>query len=108
VIEHISHRDVRNTLKEWFRVLKPGGRLIIECPQFDEAVKEYLSGNEERLINIFGRQRSTGDAHLWGYTPERLKRLLKEAGFNGFAETSPQSSQSFDEPSFRIECEKIG
>jgi SAM-dependent methyltransferase len=55
VIEHISHLKIRDTLIEWHRVLKPGGTLVVECPHFDEAVKEYLSGNDARIINIFGR-----------------------------------------------------
>lgn len=105
-IEHISHKKVRQTLTEWHRVLKIGGRLILECPHFDEAVKEYLAGNEDRLINIFGWQRCYGDAHLYGYNPSRLIRILEEIGFKDFIEAPPQSSQSLDEPSFRIECKK--
>lgn len=106
VIEHISHRNVRHTLYDWFRVLRPGGTLILECPHFDRAVREYLAGNEERLINIFGRQRTKGDSHLWGYTPERLTHLLMEIGFRDFVEAQPLSSQSLEEPSLRLECVK--
>ena len=106
VIEHISHTKVKDALLEWHRVLEPGGRLIIECPNFDEAVKEYLSGDEARLINIFGRQRSYGDAHLYGYNPQRLERILVEVGFCEIYEHQPRSNQRLDEPSFRIECRK--
>jgi SAM-dependent methyltransferase len=106
VIEHISHKKIRNTLKDWHRVLKPGGKLILECPHFDKAVREYLSGNESRLLNIFGRQRSEGDAHLYGFNPERLMRLLEEVGFKEIQEAPPQSSQILDEPCFRLECKK--
>lgn len=106
VIEHISHTKILNTLKEWYRVLKPGGHLVIECPHFDEEIKEYLAGNEERLLNIFGRQRFAGDTHLYGYNPERLIRYLQETGFSDFTQGTPQSSQTSDEPCFRIECKK--
>jgi SAM-dependent methyltransferase len=106
VIEHISYNKIRDTLAEWHRVLSPGGTLILECPHFDIAVGEYLEGNEYRLINIFGQQRNHGDVHLYGYNPSRLIRLLGEIGFGDFTEPSPQSSQSLDEPSFRIECKK--
>lgn len=106
VIEHISHTKIKQTLAEWYRVLNPDGVLILECPHFDEAVKEYLTGNEDRLINIFGRQRSYGDAHLYGYNPLRLISILEEIGFKGCVEASPQGSQSLEEPSFRVECKK--
>lgn len=106
VVEHISHQKISQTLKEWYRVLQPDGTLIVECPHFDEAIKEYLEGNEERLLNIFGRQRFSGDTHLYGYNPKRLIRYLQEAGFSDFIEGNPQSSQTLDEPSFRIECKK--
>ncbi|MFQ5787212.1 MAG: methyltransferase domain-containing protein, partial [Thermodesulfobacteriota bacterium] len=106
VIEHISHTRIMQTLAEWHRVLKPDGVLILECPHFDEAVKEYLTGNEDRLINIFGRQRSYGDAHLYGYNHSRLISILEEIGFKGCVKASPQSSQSLDEPSLRVECKK--
>lgn len=106
VIEHISHRKVKDALSDWFRVLNPGGRMVIEVPHFDKAINEYLQGNEERLINIFGWQRTYGDIHLYGYNPARLIRLLEEVGFMECIEAVPQSSQSIEEPSFRIECSK--
>ena len=32
LIEHFSHREVKNVLKEWVRVLKKGGTIEIRCP----------------------------------------------------------------------------
>ena len=106
VIEHISHRKIEDTLKEWHRVLKKRGQLVIECPNFDNAVKDYLCGNENRLLNIFGRQRTPGDAHLYGYNFERLFCLLKKIGFIDITEKRPQSSQTLDEPCMRVVCRK--
>ena len=108
VLEHISHRKIEQTLREWCRVLKPHGKLILECPDFDKAIMEYQAGSNGRLINIFGQQRFHGDAHLFGYNPSRLVQLLKENGFDSIKQELPQSSQSLKEPSFRIECEKSG
>lgn len=106
VLEHIIHRKARETLAEWYRVLIPGGKLIIECPHFDEAVREYLEGNNSRLINIFGMQRYNGDIHFFGYNPARLTHLLEEIGFDDVENTQPQSSQTLNEPAFRLECVK--
>ena len=105
-IEHLPRHDLPKALKEWFRVLIRGGRLIIECPDFDEAVKEYIQGNEKRIDNIFGLQRFPGDAHLFGYNFKRLKLLLENYGFTDVQKKGPQDYHAKDEPCFRVECIK--
>lgn len=106
VIEHLLRDDLPKALKEWHRMLISGGKLIIECPDFDRAVKEYIEGNEERLNNIFGRQRFSGDTHLFGYNFKRLEKLLKEVDFKDIRQRKPQDSHIKDEPCLRIECVK--
>ncbi|HXI85230.1 MAG TPA: methyltransferase domain-containing protein [Verrucomicrobiae bacterium] len=106
VIEHIPYPAVRGVLMEWFRVLIPGGTLVIECPDFDRASREYLDGNEERLYSIYGRQRFPGDAHHWGYTAARLKTLLESVGFSDMEAQPPQDYHKENEPCLRIECRK--
>lgn len=61
MIEHLPKKIFERTLKCWWKKLIPRGKLIIECPDFDMSVKEYLKGNEERLYNIFGLNRYKGD-----------------------------------------------
>jgi predicted SAM-dependent methyltransferase len=106
VIEHLSRHDLSKALKEWFGVISPGGMLIVECPDFDKAVKEYIGGNEKRINNIFGLQRFLGDTHMFGYNFKRLKKLLEEAGFRDIQEKEPQDYHTKDEPCLRIECFK--
>lgn len=102
MIEHLSHDEFMKALKEWWRVLIPGGELIIECPNFDGVVKEYLAGNQERLNSIFGLHRFKGDVHRWGYNFTRLKKNLEEQGFNAIRESSPQDYHRLEEPCLRI------
>jgi len=106
VIEHLSKNDLPKTLKEWYRVLMPRGKLIIECPDFDQAIKDYINGNERRLNNIFGLQRFPGDAHLFGYNFKRLKRRLEEVGFIDIQKKEPRDYHTKDEPCLRVECVK--
>lgn len=106
VIEHLSRHDLPKALKVWYRVLIPGGKLIIECPDFDKAVKEYIEGNKKRIDNIFGLQRFPGDAHHFGYSFERLGKLLKAVGFKDIQQREPQDSHTKDEPCLRLQCIK--
>jgi len=106
VVEHIPRHDLPKALREWHRILMDKGKLIIECPDFDKAVKEYIEGNEKRIDNIFGLQRFNGDAHYYGYNFKSLAKLLREAGFRDIQNKEPQDPHSKEEPCFRIECAK--
>jgi ubiquinone/menaquinone biosynthesis C-methylase UbiE len=93
VIEHFYHWEVSALLAEWVRVLKPGGVLILECPNLLSAARFLLAseGSQDDLSGPSG-QRSTwafyGDpswkeplmCHRWGYTPKSLMLELRNAG----------------------------
>ena len=85
---------------------RPGEKLIIECPDFDKSVKEYVEGNEKRIDNIFGLQRFLGDTHLFGYNFKRLKKLLEDVGFKDVQRREPRDYHTKDEPCLRVECVK--
>lgn len=75
------------TLSEWRRVLKPDGNLVIEMPDLEGIIKEYLEADgarkDELLIGIYGSYRSADDTdiHRWGADEALLRRLLEQAGF---------------------------
>jgi len=106
VIEHLPRHNFPEALKRWYKALVAGGRLIIECPDFDEDAKQYVQGNKKRIDNIFGLQRFPGDTHLFGYNYETLKKVLQEAGFVNIQRTAPQDYHSKDEPCLRVESVK--
>jgi len=94
VVEHVWRWEVRDIVREWVRVLKPGGRMIVECPNIVSACRTFLENPEQFSREDQAGQRTMwvfyGDPkwkdplmiHRWGYTPESLKALLAEAGLS--------------------------
>lgn len=106
VIEHLPRKDLLKTFQGFYKVFKPGGRLIIECPDFDKAVKEYLGGNEKRLNDIFGQQRDSLGFHYFGYNFKRLKNVLEKVGFKKIIQKEAQAHHVKKTPCLRVECIK--
>ena len=92
VIEHFWQWEVVDILKEWTRVLKPGGKMILECPNLVSAAEEFLKNPDLAAIGGPEGQRSMwvfyGDPgwkdplmiHRWGYTPKSLATIMSSAG----------------------------
>lgn len=83
LLEHFSHGEVESVVKEWARVLRPGGKLKIAVPDFDLVVKAYSNGmrNDPRLeLTLFGGQKDADDYHKSLFNEDKLKALLEGAG----------------------------
>ncbi len=53
ILEHFSHREVDTLLSEWARVLRPGGELIIRCPNLKLQIQAYVRGDwTQTLLHI--------------------------------------------------------
>lgn len=106
VIEHLPRNEFPGALKEWRRVLTYGGKLVIECPDFDEIVRCYLKGDIKQLDGIFGLQRFKGDFHFFGYNNERLQNLLRNSGFIKIKKKDALDYHIKEQPCIRLECVK--
>jgi predicted SAM-dependent methyltransferase len=88
VLEHISYQqDLQAALKEWFRVLEPGGTLMISVPDLEMLCRLYLSPTLQaehrfQIMQImFGGQVDEYDFHAVGLSYELLSYYLNTAGF---------------------------
>lgn len=84
ILEHFSHREVDTLLAEWARVLRPGGEIIIRCPNLKLQIDAYVRGDWDADIAsymIFGGQTNPGDYHCIGFDHESITRHLNKAGF---------------------------
>jgi len=106
MVEHLLKNDFLKALQNWWKKLIPGGKIIIECPNFDKTIKEYLDGNESRINNVYGLQRYDKDVHLYGYNFSRMKKILEECGYENIKEMDPQDYHRLDEPCMRVEANK--
>jgi len=92
-IEHLTVEEGQAAIKDFTRILKPGGVLRIAMPDLEAAVDQYinLSLDKDPAIKRFNlgfmktraeriNMAFRGWGHLWFYDSEELTRRLKEAG----------------------------
>lgn len=108
VLEHFYYgvnNELCNTLSEWHRVLKPGGKLCISVPDLHTLCWLYLNPNllppeKFHIMRIlFGGQTNEFDVHKVGFDIDIIGLFLKEAGFTYFEQV--QEFNLFDD------CSKV-
>lgn len=91
VLEHFDYKDELDaTLREWCRVLAPGGRIYISVPDMDILARMFIAQQklnlEERYFvmrMMFGGHFDEYDYHQVGLNQEFLQHFLAGAGFTG-------------------------
>jgi len=85
LIEHFDYIEGQQALKEWYRVLKKGGKITIECPDFLAFCRNFINLPEDERSNyyvqVWGYPWEPGQAHKFGYTLNQLIGTLKSIGF---------------------------
>ncbi len=103
ILEHIP--DDRKAIAELFRVLKPGGNVLLQTPfREGEIFEDPTITKEDERIKYFGQQ-----DHVRIYSVDGLSGRVKQAGFNvkvlQFNE-SLFNSAGFSEKEIVLHCKK--
>jgi len=85
ILEHFSWRKTKEVLREWIRVLRKGGILVIKCPNARYIAEKYVKGDPEFpcsrfASDLFGGQVHELDYHKTAFDFEMLKDYLSELG----------------------------
>ena len=84
ILEHFSHRGTQQVLKEWVRVLKPGGLMRIAVPDLETIARMYLAGEPGMFQGwLSGGQVDPLDTHLAQFDHTTLTSAMREAGLVG-------------------------
>jgi GT2 family glycosyltransferase len=93
LFEHLNPYRCLDILKHWHRILKPGGKLIMEMPDVEQLCKRFVTastGERYGILNaVHGSVNTTdhGDPseisspHLFSWWPQSIADHLQNAGF---------------------------
>ncbi len=81
ILEHFSHRKLREVLEHWYKKLKDGGILKIAVPDFRNISSRYLKGERINTTGfIMGGQTDDNDYHKSLFDEEALRAMMDLIG----------------------------
>ncbi len=81
LLEHFPQNQVPDVVKEWARVLKPGGTMRIAVPDFGKIAEGYIAGQRQPTAAwILGGQTDENDYHKAMFDRDQLRAIMSAAG----------------------------
>jgi predicted SAM-dependent methyltransferase len=106
ILEHFTFREASEALREWVRVLKPGGKIRIAVPDVDKCL---TSSDPNRLFYLMGGQTDENDIHKSAYDLNRLRAVMQDAGIGNVRRWESHNTDTAAHPvSLNLEGEKLG
>lgn len=109
-IEHVYAWEAPAVIDEFKRLLKKGGKLILELPDIEKAARNLIKGDTDQMCMwpLYGDP-GTKDkfmCHRWGYTPKTIKELLRQSGFRDIKVLPPKTHGRRNNRDMRVEAIK--
>ena len=95
ILEHFSFREQVDVLREWVRVLKPGGVLKLAVPDFKVIAQKYLNPAEKWNTEgfVMGGHADPNDYHKSLWDAQKLRQALEAVGLT---DVKPWTSEIAD------------
>lgn len=114
VLEHAGCGEAAPTVRECYRILKPGGRLIVCVPNMDALCRGWLAGRINTqlfMTNVYGAYMDNeADRHRWAYDQSSLSKFLLASApwshIKPFNESIPGASIAVDWWTLNMEAVK--
>jgi predicted SAM-dependent methyltransferase len=91
VLEHVRQQDIPQTLAGIYRILEPGGQLLVSVPDWDVLCHLFINPKAPLTVKwhalriMLGGQIDANDYHYCGFNQELLFKFLQEAGFKNMS-----------------------
>jgi hypothetical protein len=106
ILEHFSFTDAQTALKEWARVLKPGGKIRLAVPDLD--AKDKADPDEWPFI-VMGGQTGPDDIHRSAWNENRLRAHMEHFGLTNVRRWESPNTDTASHPcSLNLEGIKAG
>jgi predicted SAM-dependent methyltransferase len=110
VIIMFSRPEWKHVKKMWCRMLRPGGKMDLTFPDFEDSVRRFLDCKTDekwgyKIQTIFGGHDGPYDIFKNAFGYENLIRDLEEEGMENFV-TFPQILRGGHTPFLRLVCTK--
>jgi predicted SAM-dependent methyltransferase len=111
--EHLDFHQEKQAFDEWYRVLKVGGTLCMDVPDFEWVVGKFIWANDDfkefykkedhhyfghgydmnerwssLICHIFGNQSGDGQFHKNAYTKDKFVNIFKHYGYSQYSITT--------------------
>ena len=103
-LEHFAPMDTVKAVKEWIRILKPGGQLQIKVPSLTHAARQIVRAaddpdfvsDEYPLLQLYGAQTGADDSevHRNAFTKNALQSVLEVAGLDNVVVEETEEGQN--------------